>query len=77
MEQQAPTPEQLVQARRQGRITTTDFALSLGIDRTTLWKRENYPQTAPAGWWDLYAATLRDKLTERHERALAAVGQGA
>lgn len=54
-------------------VTATDMAVAMGIDRTTLWKRENHPQTAPRGWWDEYRQVLQDQISPQAQNAVQAL----
>lgn len=71
----SPDPALLIEKRRKAKIRSMDFAAALGIERTTLWKRENQPTSAPAGWWSEYESTLQQMLVKRASEALALAGQ--
>ena len=64
--------EQLIELRKRW-VKTGDMATALDIDRTTLWKRENWPASAPVEFWPQYAAALRSKISPQAQEALQAL----
>lgn len=57
-------PEQIEALIRQRArwVGKSEMSMDLGIDRTTLWKREKFPDQAPEGFWVQYATALRRRL---------------
>jgi hypothetical protein len=65
--------EALIEAGERGRVRKGDLANRLSVDRVTLWKYENRPQTAPEGFWERYAAAVDALTAEQREAARAAL----
>lgn len=64
---------ELIEKRKAARVTQQALAVALRIDRGTLIKRENHPQTAPEGFWLAYEVKLRALVTEKARDLQAAV----
>jgi hypothetical protein len=63
---------ELIEVRRKW-VTTLEMSQALGIDRTTLWKRERQPAAAPVEFWQDYANALRSKISPQAQDALRAL----
>ena len=62
----------LVQTAETARIGKQELAVSLQIDRSTLWKYERWPETAPEGFWARYREALASINAERKQALVAA-----
>ena len=56
---------ELIDNSRRCRVGKQELSVALGIDRTTLWKYEGWPETAPEGFWDRYREAIATILNER------------
>jgi hypothetical protein len=65
-------PSQLIELRKRW-VRAQEMARELGIDRTTLWKREGDPADAPTDFWPAYARALRAKISPQAQEALQAL----
>jgi len=65
-------PSQLIELRKRW-VGAQVMANELGIDRTTLWKREGNPTEAPSVFWSEYARALRAKISPQAQEALQAL----
>lgn len=63
----------LIDGAERARVGKAELAIALGIDRSTLWKYERWPDQAPIGFWTRYRSALLDIGAERQEALLSAV----